>query len=675
MFKKILIANRGEIACRVMRTAQRMGIATVAVYSDADREALHVQMADEAVPIGPPPAAESYLLIDRIIEACRSTGAEAVHPGYGFLSENAAFAEALEKAGIVFIGPNRTAIEEMGDKIRSKIVAAKAGVSTVPGAPDTIADAGHAARISTEIGFPVMIKASAGGGGKGMRIAWNHDEALEGFERARSEAASSFGDDRIFIEKFIENPRHIEIQVLGDKHGNVIHLNERECSIQRRNQKVIEEAPSPLLDPETRARMGAEACALARAVDYDTAGTVEFVVGQDKSFYFLEMNTRLQVEHPVTEMITGVDLVEHMIRVAAGEVLSLQQSDVGINGWAMESRIYAEDPYRNFLPSIGRLVRYQPPEDTLDESATIRVDTGVVEGSEISMFYDPMIAKLCSHGATREAANLAMATALDEFVIQGIGHNIPFLAALIDHPRWQAAELSTGFIAEEYPDGFEGAQLSTDVARKLACAALSLELVRKDRLDHMSGRLRPHSGHLPKDWSVDLDDQGFRLEVLNFSPGETIMLDVVFSGDPEVFHITAAWKAGAPLWRGMVNGEPVLVQISTLPGGGQELSWRGVDTRARVLPAAQARLNALMPVKVAPDTSNLLLCPMPGLVVSVAVMEGQQVKAGETLAVVEAMKMENVLRAEQDATVSAIHAFAGDSLAVDAIIMEFEAPE
>lgn len=671
MFKKILIANRGEIACRVMRTAQRMGIATVAVYSDADRNALHVLMADEAVHIGPPPAAESYLVIDRIIEACQKTGAEAVHPGYGFLSENAAFAVALEKAGIVFIGPNRLAIEDMGDKIRSKIVAAEAGVSTVPGAPDTIQDAEHAARISAEIGFPVMIKASAGGGGKGMRIAWTHDEALEGFERARSEAASSFGDDRIFIEKFIENPRHIEIQVLGDKHGNVIHLNERECSIQRRNQKVIEEAPSPLLDPETRARMGEEACALARAVDYDTAGTVEFVVGQDKSFYFLEMNTRLQVEHPVTELITGVDLVEQMIRVAAGEVLSLQQSDIGINGWAMESRIYAEDPYRNFLPSIGRLVRFQPPEETSDATSTIRVDTGVVEGGEISMFYDPMIAKLCSYGATREIANQAMAGALDGFVVQGIGHNIPFLAALIDHPRWQAAELSTGFIAEEYPDGFEGADLSEDTARKLACAALSLELVRKDRLDHMTGRLRPHSGNVPAGWSVALGEYNFLMDVTSFEPGGTSALELVFSDHTQAFQVTGTWRAGAPLWRGLVDGEPLLVQIANAPGG-INLLWRGVGASARVLPASQARLNALMPVKEAPDTSNLLLCPMPGLVVSVSVEEGQQIKAGETLAVVEAMKMENVLRAERDATISAIHASAGDSLAVDAVIMEFE---
>lgn len=671
MFKKILIANRGEIACRVMRTANRMGIATVAVYSDADRNALHVKMADEAVHIGPPPASESYLLGDKIIEACKSTGAEAVHPGYGFLSENASFAAALEKAGIAFIGPNRVAIEEMGDKIRSKQVAGAAGVTTVPGAPDTIENAEHAARISAQIGYPVMIKASAGGGGKGMRIAWNHVEALEGFERARSEAASSFGDDRIFIEKFIENPRHIEIQVLGDKHGNVIHLNERECSIQRRNQKVIEEAPSPLLDPETRAKMGEQACALARAVGYDSAGTVEFVSGQDKSFYFLEMNTRLQVEHPVTELITGVDLVEQMIRVAAGEQLLLKQSDICIDGWAMESRIYAEDPYRNFLPSIGRLVHFQPPEEKSDETSTVRVDTGVEEGGEISMFYDPMIAKLCTHAATREGANLAMAKALDGFVLDGIGHNIPFLAALIDHPRWQARELSTGFIAEEYPDGFEGASLNNDAAKKLALAGLALELSRKDRLDHMSGRLRPHSGVVKANWSVIIGKQKLSAHVSDFHVNSSSNLTVTFEGDDTAYVVSWTWKPGALLWRGDVNGEELLVQLSQISGG-LRLHWRGISEDVRVLSQDLSALNELMLEKVAPDTSNLLLCPMPGLVVLISVVVGQEVKAGETLAVVEAMKMENVLRAERDATVSSINAVAGDSLAVDAVIMEFD---
>lgn len=671
MFKKILIANRGEIACRVMRTAKRMGISTVAVYSDADRDALHVKMADEAVHIGPPPASESYLLGDKIIEACQSTGAEAVHPGYGFLSENASFAAALEKTGIAFIGPNRVAIEEMGDKIRSKQVAGAAGVSTVPGAPDIIENAEHAARISAEIGFPVMIKASAGGGGKGMRIAWSHDEALEGFERARSEAASSFGDDRIFIEKFIENPRHIEIQVLGDKHGNVIHLNERECSIQRRNQKVIEEAPSPLLDPETRAKMGEQACALARAVGYDSAGTVEFVSGQDKSFYFLEMNTRLQVEHPVTELITGIDLVEQMIRVAAGEELSLRQSDIGIDGWAMESRIYAEDPYRNFLPSIGRLVRFQAPEEKSDAISTVRVDTGVVEGGEISMFYDPMIAKLCTHASTREDANTAMAKALDDFVLDGIGHNIPFLAALIDHPRWQSRQLSTGFIAEEYPDGFEGASLDIKAAKKLALAALALELSRKDRLDHMTGRLRSHRGTMKTDWSVSIGEFVLDAKVNDFDANGSANLTATFTDDDTDYAVSWTWKPGAGLWRGRINGEEISVQPKNIPGG-MRLAWRGITKDVRVLPTELSALNALMPIKVAPDTSKLLLCPMPGLVVSISVEVGQEVKAGQTLAVVEAMKMENVLRAERDATISVINAVAGDSLAVDAIIMEFD---
>ena len=670
MFKKILIANRGEIACRVMRTAKQMGIATVAVYSEADRNALHVEMADEAVEIGPPAAAESYLLADKIIAACKATGAEAVHPGYGFLSENASFAQALSDAGIVFIGPNVIAIQEMGDKIRSKQVAAAAGVTTVPGTPDCVPDAEAAAKAADEIGYPVMIKASAGGGGKGMRIAWDREEALEGFERSRSEAASSFGDDRIFVEKFIENPRHIEIQVLGDKHGNVIHLNERECSIQRRNQKVIEEAPSPLLDEATRAKMGEQACALARAVGYDSAGTVEFVAAQDKSFYFLEMNTRLQVEHPVTEMITGVDLVEQMIRSAFGEKLTLEQKDIGINGWAIESRIYAEDPYRNFLPSIGRLTQFQPPKEGVTEGKTIRVDTGVVEGSEISMFYDPMIGKLCSHADSRLEAIDAMAIALDEFVLDGIGHNVPFLSALMNHPRWRSGELSTGFIAEEYPDGFMGAAPDDDIVLKLACAALSMELCRKDRLDHMSGRLRPHSGLLRTDWSIKIAEQKLVAHVDNFDAGVSGTANVQFEVGHDVHTVFWDWHPGAPLWRGIIDGEQVSVQVANTPGGCR-LSWRGVSLIARVLPAPLAALDALMPIKVPPDTSNLLLCPMPGLVVSVAVEIGQEVKAGEILAIVEAMKMENVLRAERDATITVINAAAGDSLAVDAVIMEF----
>ncbi len=491
MFKKILIANRGEIACRVIKTARKMGIKTVAVYSDADRDALHVDMADEAVHIGPPPAAQSYLLMDKIVEACRATGAEAVHPGYGFLSEREAFPVALAKAGVVFIGPNSGAIAAMGDKIESKKAAAKAKVSTVPGSIEEIADAKRAVKIAEEIGYPVMIKASAGGGGKGMRIAFNRKECEEGFVSARSEAKSSFGDDRVFIEKFIVNPRHIEIQVLGDKHGNVIYLGERECSIQRRNQKVIEEAPSPLLDEKTRRAMGEQAVALAKAVGYDSAGTVEFVAGQDRSFFFLEMNTRLQVEHPVTELVTGIDLVEQMIRVAAGEKLSLKQADVKLKGWAVESRVYAEDPYRNFLPSIGRLVRYQPPPEGQKDGVTVRNDTGVFEGGEISMFYDPMIAKLVTHAPTREAAIAAQADALDAFYIDGIQHNIPFLSALMQHPRWQKGELSTGFIAEEYPDGFKPREPEGEDLEVVAAVAAVIDhennLRRREITHQMSG--------------------------------------------------------------------------------------------------------------------------------------------------------------------------------------------
>src|SRR5690348_10047910 len=489
MFKRILIANRGEIACRIIKSARRMGIETVAVYSEADRDALHVEMADAAVAIGPPPAAQSYLVIENIIAGCKQSGAGAVHPGYGFLSERAAFAEALAKAGIVFIGPNPKAIAAMGDKIESKRAAAKAKVSTVPGHLGVIADAKHAVKIADEIGYPVMIKASAGGGGKGMRIAHSKAEVAEGFARARSEAKSSFGDDRVFIEKFIADPRHVEIQVLGDKHGNVIHLGERECSIQRRNQKVIEEAPSPLLDEATRQKMGAQAVALAKAVGYDSAGTVEFVAGQDRSFYFLEMNTRLQVEHPVTELVTGIDLVEQMIRVAAGEKLALKQSDIRLNGWAVESCVYAEDPYRNFLPSTGRLTRYRPPAERSDGNVTVRNDTGVYEGGEISLYYDPMIAKLVTHAPTREAAIDAQAGALDAFVIDGIRHNIPFLSALMAHPRWRAGKLSTGFIAEEFPSGFHPRPPEGDAARVLAAVATAIDRALGGRKRCISGQV------------------------------------------------------------------------------------------------------------------------------------------------------------------------------------------
>ncbi|WP_349367085.1 MAG: acetyl/propionyl/methylcrotonyl-CoA carboxylase subunit alpha [Nitratireductor rhodophyticola] len=670
MFKKILVANRGEIACRVMKTARRMGIATVAVYSDADADAVHVEMADEAVHIGPAAASQSYLLGDRIIAACKQTGAEAVHPGYGFLSENAAFCEKLEAEGIVFIGPKPKAIQAMGDKITSKKIAAEAGVSTVPGFMGLIEDAEHAVKIAGEIGYPVMIKASAGGGGKGMRIAWNDEEAREGFARSRSEAASSFGDDRIFIEKFIEEPRHIEIQVLADAQGNCLYLGERECSIQRRNQKVVEEAPSPFLDAETRAAMGAQSVALAKAVDYQSAGTVEFIVDKNRNFYFLEMNTRLQVEHPVTELVTGIDLVEQMLRVAAGEALSFGQEDIKLNGWAVESRIYAEDPVRNFLPSIGRLTRYRPPEEGRFGDAVLRNDTGVTEGSEISMFYDPMIAKLCTWAPERLDAINAMSEALDRFVIDGIEHNIPFLAALMSHPRWREGRLSTGFIAEEFPDGFAPPPPMAAERTVLAAVALAVELLRRDRLDRLTGRLAPHSGELKRNWVVRLDDDYLSVSLVEGMISIPLEMDIRI-GDADPVTVRSSWRPGEPVWEGDVNGRTVAVQVRHILNG-VRLAWQGVSADARVMLPRIAELDRLMPVREAPDTSKMLLCPMPGLVVSVAVAEGQEVKAGETLAVVEAMKMENVLRAERDGMVAKINAAPGDSLAVDAVIMEFE---
>ncbi len=671
MFKKILIANRGEIACRVIKTARKMGIKTVAVYSDADRDALHVEMADEAVHIGPPPAAESYLVIDKIVEACRATGAEAVHPGYGFLSEREAFPVALAKAGVVFIGPNPKAIAAMGDKIESKKAAARAKVSTVPGSMDEIADAKQAVKIAEEIGYPVMIKASAGGGGKGMRVAFNRKECEEGFGSARSEAKSSFGDDRIFIEKFIVNPRHVEIQVLGDKHGNVIHLGERECSIQRRNQKVIEEAPSPLLDEKTRRAMGEQAVALAKAVGYDSAGTVEFVAGQDRSFFFLEMNTRLQVEHPVTEVVTGVDLVEQMIRVAAGEKLALKQSDIKLKGWAVESRVYAEDPFRNFLPSIGRLVRYRPPPEGLTDGVLVRNDTGVFEGGEISMFYDPMIAKLVTHAPTRAAAIAAQADALDAFYIDGIQHNIPFLAALMQHPRWQKGELSTGFIAEEFPDGFkprvpEGEDLEV-VAAVAAVIDHKNNLRRREITHQMSGeRVR-----FAKSRVVRVKDTELKLEVSGGNGRPFCVSIDDASGRPvRTLEITSSWRPGEPLWSGKVGGRAVAVQVRPILNG-VSLAYRGIRVPVYVYTEREAVLAALMPEKAAADTSKYLLCPMPGLVKAIHVAEGQEVQAGDALAVVEAMKMENILRAERDGAVKKVNAKAGDSLAVDAVILEF----
>ena len=668
MFEKILIANRGEIACRVIKTAKRMGIATVAVYSDADRDAMHVEMADEAVHIGPSPAAQSYLVADKIIAACKQTGAQAVHPGYGFLSERASFCATLEAEGIVFIGPKPKAIEAMGDKIESKKFANAAKVSTVPGYLGVIEDADHAVRIAAEIGYPVMIKASAGGGGKGMRIAWNEAETREGFQSSKNEAKASFGDDRVFIEKFVVEPRHIEIQVLGDAHGNVIYLGERECSIQRRNQKVVEEAPSPFLDEKTRRAMGEQSVALAKAVDYQSAGTVEFIVDKDRNFYFLEMNTRLQVEHPVTELITGIDLVEQMIRVAAGETLSIRQEDVQLNGWAVESRLYAEDPYRNFLPSIGRLTRYRPPQEGTFGDIVVRNDTGVTEGSEISTFYDPMIAKLCTWAPDRLQAIDAMSEALDAFVVDGIEHNIPFLSALMQHPRWREGRLSTGFIAEEFPDGFAPIAPQDEDKAVLASVALAVELLRRDRLDRLQGRLAPHSGAMKADWQVRIGDDYVPVTVVEG------MISVPFEADLEVsgrsLTVTSNWRPGEAVWQGTVGDAEVSAQIRPIVNGSR-IAWKGMSVVARPMLPRVAELDRLMPVKLPPDTSKMLLCPMPGTVVSIAVNSGQEVKAGETLAVVEAMKMENVLRAERDLTVGAVNAKPGDILAVDAVIMEF----
>jgi propionyl-CoA carboxylase alpha chain len=670
MFKRILIANRGEIACRVIKTARRMGIETVAVYSEADRDALHVEMADDAVLIGPPAAAESYLLIDKIVEACRKTGAEAVHPGYGFLSEREAFPRELAKAGIVFIGPNPGAIAAMGDKIESKKAAAKAKVSTVPGHLGVIEDEKHAVKIADEIGYPVMIKASAGGGGKGMRIAHSKSEVAEGFNVSRAEAKSSFGDDRVFIEKFIVDPRHIEIQVLGDKHGNVIYLGERECSIQRRNQKVIEEAPSPLLDETTRRKMGEQAVSLAKAVNYDSAGTVEFVAGQDKSFYFLEMNTRLQVEHPVTELITGIDLVEQMIRVAAGEKLSIAQKDVTLTGWAVESRVYAEDPFRNFLPSIGRLVKYRPPAEASHDGITIRNDTGVQEGGEISIYYDPMIAKLVTHAPSRAAAIEAQSTALDAFYVEGIRHNIPFLSALMNHPRWREGKLSTGFIAEEFPKGFSARPPEGEIARRLAAVGAAIDHVLGERKRQISGQMNGRLVQRERRRAVWLDRDEIALDVAREADGIAVRF-IGADGLPGNPHnLISAWTPGEPVWQGTIDGQLVAMQVRAIPNG-IRLAHQGFDVAVNVFTESEATAARLMPVKSAADTGKKLLCPMPGLVVSIAVSEGQEVKSGETLAVVEAMKMQNVLRAERDGTVKKIHAAAGATLAVDALILEF----
>jgi propionyl-CoA carboxylase alpha chain len=665
MFKKILIANRGEIACRVIKTARKMGIKTVAIYSDADRHALHVKMADEAVHIGPAPANQSYIVIDKVMAAIKATGAEAVHPGYGFLSENPKFAEALEAAGVAFIGPPKGAILAMGDKITSKKLAQEAGVSTVPGYMGLIADADEAVKISNEVGYPVMIKASAGGGGKGMRIAWNDAEAREGFQSSKNEAANSFGDDRIFIEKFVTQPRHIEIQVLADSHGNAVYLHERECSIQRRNQKVIEEAPSPFLDEATRAAMGAQSVALAQAVGYTSAGTVEFIVDGDRNFYFLEMNTRLQVEHPVTELITGIDLVEQMIRVAAGEKLPFQQSDLKINGWAMESRLYAEDPYRGFLPSIGRLTRYRPPVEEAGATRAVRNDTGVFEGGEISMYYDPMIAKLCTWGPDRAAAIEEMRLALDAFEVEGIGHNLPFLAAVYDHEKFTSGNMTTAFIAEEFPDGFSGTTLPDAICESIAASAAAMHRVAEIRRARISGRMDNHERHVGADWVVSLQGAAHQVRITADKKGA----DVAING--RQLRIESDWTPGDPLARLTVDGAPLVLKIGKISGGFR-VRYRGADLRVHVRSPRQAELAGLMLEKLPPDTSKVLLCPMPGLIVKIDVAVGDTVQEGQALCTIEAMKMENILRAERKGVVAKINAAAGDSLAVDGVIMEFE---
>ena len=664
MFKKILIANRGEIACRVIRTARKMGIATVAVYSDADAEALHVRMADEAVHIGPAPAAESYLRGERIVEACRKTGAEAVHPGYGFLSENAEFCRMLRSEGIVFIGPPEEAITAMGDKMTSKRIAMEAGVSTIPGHDGIIADADEAVRLAAEIGYPVMLKASAGGGGKGMRVAGDEEECRQGFARAASEALASFGDDRMLIEKFIEKPRHIEIQIMADGHGNVIYLGERECSLQRRHQKVIEESPSPLLDAATRTAMGEQAVQLARAVNYTSAGTVEFVCDQEKNFYFLEMNTRLQVEHPVTEMVTGLDLVELMIRVAAGERLPLGQEDVHLNGWAMESRIYAEDPGRGFLPSTGRLVRCQPPQE---EAGRVRVDTGVEEGGEISMYYDPMIAKLVTWGETRQEAIQTMQNALDEYLIDGVATNISFVNALMDHQVFQAGRLHTGFIDEHFADGFRAEEIhEPELPLFIAIAALVHRLY-MDRAARISGQLVGHERRVQDEWVVILDQEHYPVRISRLAAGQGYRVNV----DGEELAIQTDWSFGRRILRATVNGRQRIFQVRR-SGLGYCISHHGRMACPLVMTPSSARLYRLMPVRAKEDGTRQLLSPMPGLLVRLRVQEGEEVKAGQELAVIEAMKMENVLRAEVDGVVATIHCQRGDSLDVDQIILEFE---
>ena len=665
MFDKILIANRGEIACRVMKTAKKMGIKTVAVFSDADRNALHVKMADEAVNIGPPPANQSYIDIDKVIAAVKETDAKAVHPGYGFLSENSKFAKALADIGVIFVGPPENAIESMGDKITSKKIAQEAGVNTVPGYMGVINDDDEALRISKKIGYPVMIKASAGGGGKGMRIAWNDTEVKEGFQSSKNEAASSFGDDRIFIEKFVTQPRHIEIQVLADSKGNCIYLGERECSIQRRNQKVVEEAPSSFLDEKTRREMGEQACKLAKAVGYSSAGTVEFIVDKDKNFFFLEMNTRLQVEHPVTELITNIDLVEQMILVAAGKPLSIAQKDVKLTGWAMESRLYAEDPYRNFLPSIGRLTRYRPPAEIKNENFIVRNDTGVYEGGEISMYYDPMIAKLCTWAPNRAEAIEQMRIALDRFEVEGIGHNLPFLSAVMDHKKFVSGNITTAFIAEEFSEGFSGVDLNNDKIKHLAACAAAMNRVAEIRRTKVSGRMDNHERRVGDDWVVQIDGKGFPV----FVSADTAGANVKFE-DGTSIRVSGDWQPGKKLANMSANDNKLVIKIGKLTGGFR-MRTRGADLRVLVRTPRQAELSKYMREKIPPDTSKLLLCPMPGLIVKIDVEVGQEVQEGQPLCTVEAMKMENILRAERQGLVAKINSNVGDSLAVDDVILEF----
>ena len=657
MFSKILIANRGEIAVRIIKTCRRMRIATVVVYSEADADSLAVEMADEAVFIGPAPAAQSYLVADKIIAACRETGAQAVHPGFGFLSERADFARACAAAGVVFIGPNPDAIDAMGDKIQSKLFAARAGVSTVPGGAGEIADVEEAVRVSGEIGLPVMIKASAGGGGKGIRVAYTEAEVREGFPAVKAEALNAFGDDRTFIEKFIESPRHVEIQVLGDKHGHVVHLFERECSIQRRNQKVVEEAPSPLLDEATRAAMGAQAVALAKAVNYDSAGTVEFVAGQDRSFFFLEMNTRLQVEHPVTELITGLDLVEQMIRVAAGEPLAFGQDDLTIDGWAIESRLYAEDPYRGFLPSIGRLVRYAPPAEGERPACTVRNDSGVREGDEISMFYDPMIAKLCTWAATREAAVDGMARALEDLQVEGVGHNAAFLSAVMDGERFRSGRLSTSYIKDEFPEGFSGLEPAPFQLDVMTVAAVHMQ-----RVAHARAGVAPR-----REWIVDVAGERRRVAVAESDGGLTLRTD-----DGRHLRLTGAeWRPGRSLFRGVLGDRAFTATVAPAAEG-FDVRHRAARARVLVLTPLSAELHARLPRKAAADTSKRVVSPMPGLIVSVEVEPGREVKAGETLMVIEAMKMQNILKAERDGVVKTVGPKAGDSVAADEVLVEFQ---